>query len=56
MVSDTELIFWCVCCALVLLFLLSMPLIGRYLDNKEAKSVFPRKGFEEYHDDMEDWQ
>ena len=56
MVTDAELAFWCVCGALALLFFLSMPLIGRYLDNKEAKSIFPHKDFEEYHDDMEDWQ
>ena len=56
MVSDAELIFWCVCGVLALLFILSMPLIGRYLDDNEAKSILPHKGFEEYHDDMEDWQ
>lgn len=56
MVSDAELIFWCVCGVLALLFFLSMPLIGRYLDDNEAKSILPHKGFEEYHDDMEDWQ
>jgi hypothetical protein len=51
---DCELVFWGVCLGLALLFLLFLPFINNYLNNKDIERMFKNREFEEYHDDMEE--
>lgn len=52
---DAELIFWCVCGVLCVLFVCALPFINNYVENKRVERMFAHYDFTEYHDDMEDW-
>lgn len=52
MPTNAELIFWSVCAILMVLFLLSLPFINNFLENKEVERMFDRP--DTNIDDMED--
>jgi hypothetical protein len=43
MVTDAELIFWCVAGALCVLFMCAMPFISNYIEYKEAEKMFANR-------------
>lgn len=42
MVTDAELIFWCVAGALCVLFVCALPFINNYIEYKETERMFNR--------------
>ena len=42
MVTDAELVFWCVCGVLCVLFVIALPFINNYIEYKETERMFNR--------------
>ena len=43
MVTDVELIFWCVVGALCVLFMCALPFINNYIEYKETEKMFANR-------------
>lgn len=54
--TNAELIFWVVALVIAVLSVCAIPCISNYLDNKDVKRMFAHQEYEEYHDDMEDYE
>ena len=54
--TNAELIFWVVALVIAVLCVCAIPFISNYLDNKDVKRMFAYQEYEEYHDDMEDYE